>query len=143
MKTLDSARPFSVVYGRADHAFEQDGLRFDRKGNCLDKAPATKETAPATKVPETAPAATVSQEPGPPAGVGAGTDDKAPGAPINVAALGLSTRIENALLGAGIDSVDKLCLASRSDLEALPNLGKASVGDIVKKLRAHGRKLST
>jgi DNA-directed RNA polymerase alpha subunit len=133
VKTLDKSRPHSTVYGQADHAFEQDGLRFDREGNCLDKAPGDTKAPPSTAA---APAATTAPE-----GGQAPTGDNA-GDTQNIQSLQLTHKVENALTGAGITTVQALCLATEAELKALPNIGEVAVKEIKKQLKAAGHKLA-
>lgn len=128
MKTLDRDRPFATTYGSAGHAFEQDGSLFDRDGKEIGgKSP---PPPPADKKPTGS--ATETQE-----------EKKAEqsGSP-NIASLGLPTKVENALMGAGLATLDQLCMANKDELLALPNIGDAAVKEIVKTLKGFNRKLA-
>lgn len=61
---------------------------------------------------------------------------QAPGAAgLSIKSLQLSTRVTNALLGAGLDSVEKLRNLTASDFRILPNIGDSSVNEILSALQ--------
>lgn len=39
MRKLDKSKPYGEVHGLSLHKFEQNGLRYDAHGNCLDQIP--------------------------------------------------------------------------------------------------------
>lgn len=39
MMNLDKSRSYAEIYGVAGHRFEQDGLRFNAQGECIDTIP--------------------------------------------------------------------------------------------------------
>ncbi|MDD5375282.1 hypothetical protein [Acidithiobacillus sp.] len=46
---LDTSKPYGTVYGDADHAFEQDGKRFDHAGEEIMDGGTPKKRGPKPK----------------------------------------------------------------------------------------------
>lgn len=161
MKTLDRSRAFATVSGQAEHRYEQDDLRFDAGGKCMDDAAYKKAQAPApvhdTRTTAAQDPAILEQitaqtggEPGsltigapttPTTPVGA-SGDVAQDQTTELETLGLSGKVESALRGAEINTVEQLCACTEEQLANLPNIGAAAVKAIKAALKDAKKKLA-
>lgn len=163
MKPLDRTRDFSVVSGVAEHRYEQDDMRFDVEGKCMDLAPGKpdpKYRRAGDDVPGRNTATTSAGDPSvieqieKQTGITVGNNDlppdqgsgTPPGATVDTSTeletLGLKAKVLSALRGAEVDSVEALCRCTAKQLEALPNLGAAAVKDIKAALKRANKKLA-
>lgn len=160
MKTLDRTRAFATVSGQAEHRYEQDHQRFDANGKCMDDSAYKKVAAPA---PAHDTRTTAAQDPaileqihaqtgGEPGSLTIGAAAAPADAPQQQAqdplalteleTLGLSGKVESALRGAEINSVEQLCACTEEQLANLPNIGKAAVKAIKEALKDAKKKLA-
>lgn len=146
MRALDRTREFAVVSGVAEHKYEQDGLRFDHVGACIDDKDYKKPGAPRAQYDT---ATTTATDPAIQEQITLQTGSEAPpddaGAPDTTGeleTLGLSSKVESALRGSEIDSVDALCRCTEAQILAMPNIGDAAVKAIKKALKTAGKTLS-
>lgn len=151
MNTLDKSRPYATVYGEASHAFEQDGRNFKHDGTLATAgAPAALQGGAKAAVVDTSAAdkatiATLEQQLAEANAklANAGGEGGGGGDSPNLQSLGLPTKVENALTGAGILNVDALTRATEEELVALPNVGAAAIKQIKTALKKAGnRKLA-
>lgn len=155
MKNLDRSRPFATVSGQAEHRYEQDDLRFDAGGKCMDDPAYKKSQAPApvhdTRTTSTQDPAILeqisAQTGGEPGTVTIGAPMQAPQDPVagsttELETLGLTGKVESALRGAEINSVEQLCACTEEHLVNLPNIGAAAVKAIKAALKDAKKKLA-
>lgn len=167
MRTLDRNKPYGEVKGDVHgRCFEQGGAFFDAEGNewgpedspvgvenaeAALRARIEKETrAKVEREMRTRIEAEVRAELEGKGRAGAGAakaDDQlgqqlADGDPTALETLGLNSKIEAALRGNGITSVEALVACTEDQLVALPSIGATTLARIKQALKAAGRKLA-
>lgn len=160
MKMLDRSRPFATVAGQADHKYEQDNMRFDGDGLCMDEKGYKKAHDVATRDVRTTQQADpniqtqIDRQSGrgsvsmdtlehPQGQVDTARPDKPPaGTAGELAALKLPKKIEHALIAGQIDSVEALTRTSEEDLGKVPGIGPSGVKSIKKALKTQKKTLA-
>lgn len=143
-RTLDRSKPFGTVAGQAEHRYEQDGLRFDTLGACIDDKDYKGSAKPAAREVRTTPDADpaimtqIAKQSGEggEGGKGATGGSDEGGETTALETLGLSSKVESALRGAEINTVEALTRCTEAQLIELPNIGAATVKAIKKSLKA-------
>jgi DNA-directed RNA polymerase alpha subunit len=165
MKELDRSKPYADIRGDVHgRVFEQNGVCFNADGEEWTPADSTIDVDDAeaalrarieadvrrkigaeqkAKAKAEAPAKPASPQPNPITGGDPQLEAQLGGAPATpLETLGLSSKVESALRGAQVDSVEALVACTEDQLLALPNVGAKAVADVKKALKAAKKKLA-